>query len=132
MLMEARDADSGAVFSDAELRNEAFTMLLAGHETDGVGAVVDVRAAGAHPDAAARVSERGQRRCGRRVSRRSTTWRGSVTTQVIQEAMRLYPPIWAIERRAVVDDVIGGFAIPAGSSVIVSPYVLHRHPAFWR
>ena len=45
--------------------------------------------------------------------------------------MRLYPSIWAIERRAVSDDVIGGFGIPAGSSVIISPYVLHRHPRFW-
>jgi cytochrome P450 len=52
-------------------------------------------------------------------------------TNVIRESMRLYPPIWAIERRAVSEDVIGGYRIPAGSSVIVSPYVLHRHPQFW-
>lgn len=53
------------------------------------------------------------------------------TTTVIQEAMRLYPPIWAIERRAIADDMIGGFHIPAGSSVVISPYVLHRNENFW-
>jgi cytochrome P450 len=45
--------------------------------------------------------------------------------------MRLYPPIWIVERRAVEDDVIDGFDIPADSIVYVSPYVLHRHPEFW-
>jgi cytochrome P450 len=50
---------------------------------------------------------------------------------VIQEAMRLYPPIWAIERRAIADDAIGGFHVPAGSSIVISPYVLHRNENFW-
>jgi cytochrome P450 len=46
--------------------------------------------------------------------------------------MRLYPPIWIIERRAVAADEIAGYRIPAGSSVVISPYALHRHPAFWK
>ncbi|NJM36700.1 MAG: cytochrome P450 [Akkermansiaceae bacterium] len=45
--------------------------------------------------------------------------------------MRLYPPIWIIERRVIADDIIGGYTLPAGSSVAISPYALHRHPAFW-
>ena len=53
------------------------------------------------------------------------------TTQAIRESLRLYPPIWAMERRVVEDDEIGGFEIPAGSSVYVSPFALHRHPGFW-
>jgi len=43
----------------------------------------------------------------------------------------LYPPIWAIERRAIADDTIGGFHIPAGSSIVISPYALHRNESFW-
>ena len=45
--------------------------------------------------------------------------------------MRLYPPIWAMERRAALADELGGYPIPAGSTVVVSPWVTHRHPAFW-
>jgi len=50
---------------------------------------------------------------------------------VFAEAIRLYPSIWIIERRAVADDQIAGFSIPKGSTVIISPYLLHRHPAYW-
>ena len=45
--------------------------------------------------------------------------------------MRLYPPIWIMERRVLEDDVLGGYHILAGSSLELSPYVTHRHPAFW-
>jgi cytochrome P450 len=51
--------------------------------------------------------------------------------QVIEESLRLYPPTWIIPRRALEDDEIGGCRVPAGSDVIISPYVLHRHPVFW-
>ena len=50
---------------------------------------------------------------------------------VIEESMRLYPPIWALPRQAVVDDEIGGFPIPAGSTVGLCPFVTHRHPEIW-
>ena len=50
---------------------------------------------------------------------------------VLNEALRLYPPIWVLERRAIAGDVIGGYHIPAGSTVVVSPFILHRHEAFW-
>jgi len=53
------------------------------------------------------------------------------TRMILEEALRLYPPTWAITRRAIVDDEIGGFHIPAGAIVLVSPYVTHRHPGAW-
>jgi cytochrome P450 len=52
-------------------------------------------------------------------------------TQVVQEAMRLYPPAWVMERETLADDELGGYRVPAGSTVAVSPYVLHRHPEHW-
>jgi enediyne biosynthesis protein E7 len=131
MLMEARDDDTGAGFTDAELRNEAITMLLAGHETTASALSWTFALLAAHPDAAARVRAEVDAVLGQRTPVLDDLPRLTFTTQVIQEAMRLYPSIWAIERRARNDDVIGGFAIPAGSSVIISPYVLHRHPRFW-
>jgi enediyne biosynthesis protein E7 len=131
MLMEARDPDTGAGFTDAELRNEAITMLLAGHETTASALSWTFALLAAHPEAAARVRAEVDDVLGQRTPMLDDLPRLTFTTQVIQEAMRLYPSIWAIERRAVSHDVIGGFAIPAGSSVIISPYVLHRHPRFW-
>jgi cytochrome P450 len=53
------------------------------------------------------------------------------TRMIIEESMRLYPPVWPIPRVAVHDDEIGGYRIPAGSMVVVSPFVVHRHPDFW-
>ena len=50
---------------------------------------------------------------------------------ILDEAMRLYPPAWATVREAYHDDVVGGFHVPAGVSVSVSPYVTHRHPDLW-
>lgn len=131
LLMEARD-DSGTTFTDRELRNETLTMLLAGHETTASALAWTFALLAAHPEHATRVRTEVDTVLAGRVPTLEDLPRLMATTQVIQEAMRLYPPIWALERRAVRDDVIGGFVIPAGSSVIISPYVLHRHPQFWR
>ncbi|MEP7117942.1 MAG: cytochrome P450, partial [Acidobacteriota bacterium] len=131
LLMDARDADSGAAFTDAELRNEVVTMLLAGHETTASALSWTLALLASHPEAATRVRAEVDAVLGRRAPTLDDLAHLTCTTQVIQESMRLFPPIWAIERRAVRAGVIGGFAIPAGSSVIISPYVLHRHPDFW-
>ena len=53
------------------------------------------------------------------------------TTTVIQETMRLYPPVWGLTRKAVAADEIDGYRIPAGADVMICPYTLHRHPGFW-
>jgi cytochrome P450 len=131
LLMTADDPDTGAPYADARLRDEVITMLLAGHETTASALAWTLARLSQHPEVASRV--RAEIDDGLR-GRPPTLDDAPVlryTTQVLQESMRLSPPIWAIERRAIDDDTIGGFAIPAGSSVIVCPYVLHRHPAFW-
>ena len=53
------------------------------------------------------------------------------TAMAIKEAMRLYPPAYALGRRSEADSEIGGYVIPAGSDVLVSQYATHRHPRFW-
>jgi cytochrome P450 len=50
---------------------------------------------------------------------------------IIQEAMRLHPPVWMLSRLAQDDDEVGGYRVPAGSDVLICPYTLHRHPEFW-
>jgi cytochrome P450 len=53
------------------------------------------------------------------------------TRMVLDESMRLYPPAWVTERKALQDDEIDGYRISAGTTVVVSPYVTHRHPKIW-
>jgi cytochrome P450 len=53
------------------------------------------------------------------------------TRMVLDESMRLYPPAWVTERMALGDDQIGGYHIPAGTTVVICPYVIHRNPQFW-
>ncbi|MEO1336525.1 MAG: cytochrome P450, partial [Myxococcota bacterium] len=55
----------------------------------------------------------------------------TLTARVFQESLRLYPPIWTIARQATEDDELGGLRIKAGTIVLISPFVIHRHPELW-
>ncbi len=131
ILLRARDEESGTGMSAEQLRNEVLTLLLAGHETTANALTwtwyLLSRAPAIRRRLEAEVAEvlRGQAPTPGHLSQLR------YTTMVFKEAMRLYPPIWIMERRTLHDDVIGGYAIPAGTSVLLSPYVTHRHPAFW-
>jgi cytochrome P450 len=124
ILLRERDEHTGERMSDEELRNETLTLLLAGHETTANALTWTFFLLARHPDAAERVRAEGDSEPG--------ITRLTYTERVIREAMRLYPPIWILERRAIVGDEIGGFEIPAGSTVLVSPWVTHRHPGLWK
>ena len=131
MLMEARDADSGETMSDRQLRDEAMTMLLAGHETTANALTFTWLLLARHPEAMRELrAELAQVLCGR-APRVEDLPRLVFTRRLLQESMRLYPPAWIIARSATGADEIGGYEIPAGSLVFVSPYVVHRHPLFW-
>ena len=54
------------------------------------------------------------------------------TQQVVDEALRLYPPGWLLSRRTIEPDVLGGFEVPAGTNVLLPLYLLHRHPRYWK
>jgi cytochrome P450 len=131
MLMQARDPDNGAALSDTQLRNETITFLLAGHETTANALTWTFYLISNHPAVEERLLAEIREVLGDRPPRIEDLQQLVYTKQVIQEAMRLYPPIWIIERRAIQEDFIGGYHIPAGSSVVISPYALHRHPEFW-
>jgi cytochrome P450 len=68
---------------------------------------------------------------GDRVPEHEDLARLPYTTTVIQEAMRLYPPVWGLTRKAVAADEIGGHRVPAGADIMICPYTLHRHSGFW-
>ncbi|MCX8025370.1 MAG: cytochrome P450, partial [Thermanaerothrix sp.] len=84
-----------------------------------------------HPEVEAALITEVDTVLGGRPPGREDMSRLTYTTQVFAEALRLYPPAWLITRRALAADTILGHPIPAGALIIISPYVLHRHPAFW-
>ncbi len=131
MLSGARDPETGAAFDAATLRDDVATMILAGHETTAVtlfwscfllarfpgwqeelageAAGVDLS-----PDAAA-----------------GAAVRLPLLRSHVDEALRLYPPAFLITREAGAADTFGGYEVPAGAIVSISPFVVHRHERFW-
>ena len=131
MLLQARDAETGEAMSEKQLRDEVMTLLTAGHETTAKALSWAFYLMDRNPKAADEL-------------RRELVWvlRGKAPTyddlpnltytkMFIQESMRIFTPVWGLARRVREDDTIGGFVIPKGSRVIVSPYATHRHPKFW-
>lgn len=126
VLLRERDEATGERMDDGQLRNEVITLLLAGHETTANALTWTFYLLARHPEAMERVHAEAVS-----ASEPGDFSAFPFTCRVLRESMRLFPPIWALERRAVAEDELGGFRIPAGSTVVVSPWVTHRHPDFW-
>jgi cytochrome P450 len=131
LLMAARDEADGSAMSDRELRDEAMTLLFAAHETTGTTIAWVLCLLSKYPDVLARVAAEAARMLGGRTPEFEELQGLVYTKQVIEETMRLYPAGPIIPREVVADDEVGGYAIPAGSVVFLSPYVMHRDPARW-
>lgn len=131
MLMDTRDADTGERMDDAQLRDEAMTIFLAGHETTANALSWALYLLSKNPVAGRELdSEIDRVLAGQRAAFEHT--RGlTYTMQVIEETMRLYPPAWMIARSPVHDTEVGGYFLPARSLLFLSPWVTHRHPDIW-
>jgi cytochrome P450 len=117
--------------SETELRDQVLTLIMAGHETTAKALTWTVYLLDGHPAEAARVREEVDRVLAGRPPTAADLPDLPVCRRAVQEAMRLYPPVWLISRRAAGPDEIDGHPIPAGSLVCVSQWVLHRHPHYW-
>jgi cytochrome P450 len=113
------------------MRDEIVTILLAGHETTASTLSWTWYLLSRHPEAAAAMHAEAVTVLGDRRPSHEDLARLPYTTMVIEEAMRLYPPVWGLTRKAVGADEVGGYLVPAGADVMISPYTLHRHPGFW-
>jgi cytochrome P450 len=113
------------------MRDELITILLAGHETTASTLSWTWYLLARHPEVAAIMSSEAAGVLGDRAPGHADLARLPYTTMVIQEAMRLYPPVWGLPRKALGPDEIGGYQVPAGADVMICPYTLHRHPGFW-
>jgi cytochrome P450 len=129
MLMAARDHDDQPM-SDKELIDEVMTLIVAGHETTAAALTWTWYLLARHPDAAAELEAEADRTPEGLLDLEAAESL-SYAHQVVQEALRLYPPGWLFTRRALEDDELGGFPVAARTDVFISPYTLHRHPDFW-
>lgn len=130
MLMSARD-DQGVALTQLELLDQLVTLFLAGAETTAVSLAWTLQLLATHPDVAERVRIEIASVCGG-AAPGPEHMRGLVlTTQVIKEAMRLYPPPWLLGREALEDCKLGGYDIEAGSQVYSCTYWLHRDPTYY-
>jgi cytochrome P450 len=131
MLMATRDRETDEPMSDKELIDEVLTLIVAGHETTAAALTWTWYLIGQHPDAQARLHEEAGRVPADQTLGLDAAESLAFTHQVLQEALRLYPPGWLITRRTLEADELGGYPIAPRTDVFISPYVLHRHPAFW-
>jgi cytochrome P450 len=131
LLIEARDAQQENGLNDQELRDACITLLLAGHETTANALAWCLRLVAQSPQVAARLSREADEVLTGPVRTAADLDKLSFTQHVFAETLRLYPSIWIMERRVVTDDQIAGFHLPAKSTLLISPYVMHRHPQFW-
>ncbi|MEO8605464.1 MAG: cytochrome P450, partial [bacterium] len=117
--------------SDRQLRDETMTFVLAGHETTAVTIAWACLLLAQHPDIAQRLRDEVSTVLQGRAPQLADLAQLSLTRRVVDETLRLYPPVAVIARETFAADEIGGYAIPAKSGVMMSPYITHRHPRLW-
>lgn len=129
MLLDARDEDTGEAMTDAEVRDEAMTLLLAGHETTAAALAWTWLLLAQHPAAEARLHAEVDALGGPPTI--DDLARLPYTRQVFAESMRLYPPAWVVGREAARDLALGGHPVPARTMILFAPLGIHRDPRFW-
>lgn len=130
-LLRARDPDTDAAMDRQQVRDEALIFLLAGHETTSTALTFTLQLLGRHPDEQRLVYEEIDAVLDGRPPTAADAPALQRTAMAIKEAMRLYPPAYAIGRLAEREQEISGYTIPAGAYVVVSQFATHRHPRFW-
>lgn len=131
MYMQATDKN-GVAFKDSELLDELMSLIVAGFETSANTLNWAWYLISGHPGVEARLVEEAQR-CVADVSavNADNITAMSYTQQVLEETLRLYPPVWLFTRRARTDDELVDYEVPAGTDIYLSPYVLHRSEHLW-
>jgi cytochrome P450 len=131
MLLEAQDEDDGGVMTDEQVRDEAMTIFLAGHETTANALTWLWYLVSRAPEVEAKLHAEVDRVLQGRLPTFAEVGSLPYIERVATEAMRLYPPAWIIGRRALVDYPVGGYIVPARSIIIMSPYVLQRDRRYY-
>ena len=130
MLIAAQDEDRTSL-TDQEVRDEALTILLAGHETTANALTWTWYLLSQHPDVAGALRDELDRVLGGRAPGPTDYMQLPYTRKVLTESMRLFPPAWVIGRRAIAEHTVSDYTLPARSMVFMSPYVMHHDPRFY-
>lgn len=131
MLMEVEDADTAERMTNKQLRDELITIFLAGHETTANALSFAFYLLAQHPEMKQRIANEVKEVIGNGEMTYENVGQLKFTMMVIKEAMRLYPPVWGITRDAAKEDIIGGYRIKKGDSIVVSPWAVHRLEKYW-
>jgi cytochrome P450 len=133
-LLEARDEQSGVGMTNQQMRDEIITLLIAGHETVASALIWTWYLLSQNHLAEERLHAELAQVLGGRLPAANDLTNLPYTRMVFEEALRLYPPAWMNSRIALTEDTIEcgeTYTIPAGALVIISPYIIHRHPDYW-
>jgi cytochrome P450 len=128
-LLAAMMNDAG--LSDTELYDQVLTMVMAGHETTAKALTWTLHVLAGQPEVADAVQAELRLVLGGRPPAAEDLPRLGLTRRVIDEAVRLYPPVWLISRRTTKDTELGGYLVPEGTLVCISPWTMHRNPDHW-
>jgi cytochrome P450 len=131
-LIAARDEQTGIGMTAQEVRDHVITIFMAGHETTAMAMTWIWYLLSQHAAVEATLHAELDAVLGGRVPDSQDLAKLSYTRMVIEESMRLYPPVHTIAREALADDTLAGLRVPKGSAVLISPWVLHRHRRLWR
>ena len=133
-LLRSRDAGEGAAggMGDVALRDELMTLLVAGQETSALVLTWTAALLAQHADVAERVAAEAEAVLGpSRAAGAADFGKLPLTTAAVYESMRLLPPAYMVGRCAARDVALGPWRVPEGTTVLVSPYLLHRSAAHW-
>ena len=132
MLLEAQDDEGNrARMSDKQVRDEALTLFLAGQESTANALTWTLYLISQYPEVERKMHQEITGVLGGRLPALEDLGKLSYTQRVFKEALRLYPPAWAVARRAVDDYWVEGYHIPAGADIFMSQYVVHRDQRFY-
>jgi cytochrome P450 len=131
MLLLAQDEEGGGGMSDEQVRDESLTLFLAGHETTANALTWTWYLLSQHPEVEARFHRELDEVLGGRLPAPGDFAQLRYTEMLFSESLRLYPPAWGVGRMVKTAAEVGGFALDPGSIVLMSPYVMHRHPRYY-
>jgi cytochrome P450 len=131
MLLHARDEDDGRGMTDQQLRDEVMTLFLAGYETTALALSWTWYLLALHPEAEGRLLAECRHVLAGRLPTADDLPHLRYTEQVVLESMRLYPPAYILGREALAEFEIGGYRVPAGTTIWLSQWVMHRHPRYF-
>jgi cytochrome P450 len=131
ILLHARDEDDGSRMTDKQVRDEAMTLFLAGHETTALALAWTWYLLATHPEAEQRLADEVHSVLGDRLPGMDDVARLHYAEAVVLESMRILPPVYTISREAIDDCVIGGFRVPKGTTLLMSQWVVQRDPRFF-